>query len=77
MKLMEQNPDLEWIFVASQTVQYEWLKEDHPDLFSDLSELISISNPSVSNGIVTGVKRWNSMLSSCSIHFDINKYYHY
>ena len=54
LTLMEEHPELEWIFVASQAVQYEWLREDHPDLFLRLKKLIMSSN---SNNVNEGVVR--------------------
>lgn len=39
LHLMESYP--EYHFVASQTVQYEWLLEDHPTLFNRIKEAIT------------------------------------
>lgn len=38
LELLEKYP--EYVFVASQAVQFEWLKEDHPDLFKRIQEAV-------------------------------------
>jgi hypothetical protein len=64
-----------WSFVASQTVQYEWLKEDQPRFYEHIRQLIRRSHRDQSHSAGGDARRRSSSfipIGGSYVEFDAN-----